>query len=180
MTLFVHFYGGPATGKSTTNALVFGRLKTLGYNTEMIHEAAKDLAWDGLLDHPSSNQIDITAEQMRRLRRVDGKVDIGLTDTSTLLALVYGDKSSGVTPAFIAWALEHYRSLDTLNIYLERDLDRPYNQAGRAQTQAEALEADFKIKLLLLKNHISYHTVYVDKDANSHVDEIVRLIESNL
>lgn len=56
MTLVVNLYAGPGTGKSTTAALAFGELKTLGVNCEYVQEYAKDRVWD---EHFSvfSNQI---------------------------------------------------------------------------------------------------------------------------
>lgn len=178
-TLYVHFYGGPGTGKSTTTALAFGALKKRGHNVEMAHEYAKDLTWEQAFGKLSFQPY-VTAKQMWRMHRLEGQVDAVLTDTSTLLAFIYGTEAGGVTPAFKTWVLDEYRRMNTLNIFLERNPERFYNPKGRNQTKEAAEAADAEIKSLLDRNAIPHTSFFVDKDDNYHVGEIVTLIESKL
>lgn len=45
-TLIVNLVAGPGTGKSTTMAGVFYKLKSLGIDCEMVTEFAKELVWE--------------------------------------------------------------------------------------------------------------------------------------
>ncbi len=45
-TLVVNLLGGPGSGKSTTAADVFARLKWQDINCELVTEFAKDLVWE--------------------------------------------------------------------------------------------------------------------------------------
>ena len=47
MIMFViNLFGGPGVGKSTAAATIFSKLKTLGFNVEIIHESAKDIYFE--------------------------------------------------------------------------------------------------------------------------------------
>ncbi len=179
-TLVVTLYGGPGTGKSTTRALVFGELKQRGLNVEEAPEYAKELVWEestGKLGF----QPYIISKQMWRTRRLDGKVDAVITDTSTLLSLIYGGPENGVTPAFRNWVLDEYKSRNGLDFFLTRDPSQPYNPSGRTQkTLDEAVDAGWQIKDLLDDNQITYSEIQVDKTGNSHVYAIADCVESTL
>lgn len=176
-TLLVVLYGGPGTGKSTTAALVFGALKQAGYNVEVAHEYAKDLTWEER--HAALGyQPYIAAKQMWREQRLMGQVDAIITDTSTLLGLVYQGK--GYTEALAAWLKDEYARKNTLDFYLHRDPTRPYNVRGRTQDATAATRLDGKIRYMLLMNNVRTTDVMVDKDTNSHVDFIVKQVKEKL
>lgn len=178
-TLLVTLFGGPGTGKSTSSALAFGELKQRGYNVEQAHEYAKDLTWEkafGKLGY----QPYVTAKQLWRYERLEGQVDAIITDTSPLLALIYGKEENGVTEPFRDWIVNDFHSRNTLNIYLDRDPSRAYNLSGRNQTESEAKALDSLIQQLLHNEAIDFYNLTVDKNGNSHVDEIVALVEKRI
>lgn len=150
MTLVVNFYGGPGVGKSTTCAGVFAELKWNGINCEMAREYAKDIVWEGSLSK-LENQIHVFGEQQHRLHRLDGKVDVILTDSPILLSLIYGMKMSAV---FKGLVLDTYNSFKNYDIYLERE--KPYQQAGRVQNEEKAREIDDIVYHLLNANGIPF------------------------
>lgn len=171
-TLTVGLYGGPGTGKSTTAALVFGALKQLGRNVEFVPEYAKDLTWErahGKL----AFQPYVIGKQMWRLERLRGQVDAIITDTSTLLGLMYATE---VPNEFRDWVVADYKAHPTYNVFLSRDELRPYNPAGRSQTRSEAEGFDLRIKDLLDDLSIPYDVLRVNKDDNRHVDAIVEQV----
>ena len=48
--IVVNLFAGPGSGKSTTCAGVFSKLKLIGINCEMALEYAKDKVWENSLD----------------------------------------------------------------------------------------------------------------------------------
>lgn len=177
--LRVILYAGPGTGKSTTAALVFGRLKQAGRNVELVHEYAKDLTWEHHYDKLKFQPY-VAAKQMWWMERLEGKVDAVITDTSTLYGLIYGDRTVPWWPPFADWLVEEYNSHPTLSFFLHRDPSRAYNPAGRRQSEDSAKAVDSQIRDMLICYDIPCIDVQVSKDDNAHVDEIVARIEEEL
>jgi hypothetical protein len=179
-TLTVTYYAGPGVGKSTTNALSYGRLKQRGWDVEMSHEYAKELVWEDR-QRALRYQPAIIGKQLGREHRLRGQVDAILTDTSTLFALVFGGPEQGVTPAFEAWLVDAYKRERRLDFFLERDYSREYMASGRRQkTLEEAAEADDEIRNLLHRYEIPFTTIAVDAGPDTYIDKIVGMIESTL
>lgn len=166
--LLVALYAGPGTGKSTTSADVFARMKMSAVNCEYVHEVAKDLTWEErwvALGH----QPYVTAKQMFRWDRLNGKVDAIVTDTSTLLGLVHG---KNLTDAFKAWLIDDYKRRNTLNIFLQRDPERPYNPNGRRQSAQSAASMDVKIKSMMIEHGIEFTTVEMGPAASPRIFQL--------
>lgn len=173
--LTVTLFGGPGTGKSTTSALLFARLKQDGFNAELVPEFAKDLTWERRA-HTLDNQPYVVAKQLWRLDRLKDQVEVIVTDTASVLALIYG---RNLTDAFKAYIVDDYSRRRTLNILLKRDPNRPYNTRGRSQTEEQAKELDWPIEQMLRKNSIPYHTVSMRQDG-SHMDLVYNLAKRGL
>lgn len=178
--LIVSLYAGPGTGKSTTSALVFGALKQAGHNVEFVPEVAKDFTWEKRWA-TLGQQSYVIAKQLRNYDRLNGQVDAIVTDTSPLLGLIYGDPAAHSSPEafhhFTNWLKADWAGRRTLNVFLTRDPDRGYNPAGRSQTEKEALALDDRIRGLLDALSVPLMDVSMDKDNNTHVDEIVEEVE---
>jgi hypothetical protein len=153
--LLVALFAGPGTGKSTTAAEVFAMLKHAAVNCELVGEVAKDLTWEERWVARASQPY-VTAKQMFRYDRLRGKVDCIVTDTSTLLGLVYGENN---IPAFEAWLIDDYKRRETLNIFLQRDPDRPYEPNGRRESMESAQGLDVRIKSTLIEHGIEFTSV---------------------
>lgn len=141
MTEIINLFGAPGSGKSTTRAGIFHRLKLLGYNCEEVPEFAKDLTWEER-KMALACQPYIFGKQLRNMERLVGKVDIIITDSPLLLSYYYGKKYSKDK-----YPVEFYRSIYEIstkfggqNYFLRRD--KPYNPTGRNQTEDEAREID--------------------------------------
>jgi len=174
-TLFVNLFGGPGTGKSTTAAGVFYRLKTQGTNAELIGEYAKDRTWlndsSTLLCQPY-----VTSKQLFRQYRVNGKVDIAVTDSPFILGLCY--PGFGNTDSWAKGVLEQFELFNNLNIFLERDLEvHRYNPKGRNQNVDQAIEKDLDIKNMLVEHNILFHSVRVQPGMGT-IDDILKILES--
>lgn len=144
----VNLFGGPGSGKSTTAAGLFNKMKLAGHRVELVTEFAKDLTYEGA-HCILGNQLAILGEQDRRLRRLSQKVDYAITDSPLLMGLIY------VTPPydqqwFTDAVVGAFNSYSNINIILRRV--KPYQTYGRSQSELEARAIDEKIALLIA-NH---------------------------
>lgn len=171
-TLLINLYGGPGSGKSTTAARVFSVLKMTGRNAELVTEHAKDLTWENH-EEKLRFQPAIMGEQMWRLERLRGKVDVIVTDTPILLSCIYGKGMTGHLP-WCEYVQEYAASWRQINFQLQRGR-RAFNPAGRSQTEAQAIHLDTSIASLLHACNVATHDI-VCGDAGT----IVRMIREEL
>lgn len=139
-TLIVNLYGGPGSGKSTTCAGLYARLKCRGILCEQVLEYAKELVWENNTTK-LADQIYIFGKQNRRMNVVRGKVDVIITDSPLLLSIIYGANNY---PEFKALVVSEFRKMRTVDVFLDRSgLD--YQTEGREQTEDGAHEKDREI-----------------------------------
>jgi hypothetical protein len=136
----INLYGGPGSGKSTTAALVFARLKQDGFNVELVREYAKDVVYEqryNLLKH----QLYITAKQYKRLKDIQdyGKVKLVITDSPLLLGEYYG-RDLKYVESFVDIVDHLYSEFENYDIIVNRV--KPYETSGRMQTLEEAKKID--------------------------------------
>lgn len=175
-TPILTLYGGPGTGKSTTAALVFAHLKLLaGRNVELAHEVAKDYTWEGAHGKLAYQPL-VTAKQLWSYERLQGKVDLIITDTSPLLALIHGVAQP---QTFFDWVLDDYRRRRHINVFLRRPLDRAYNPAGRIEDKQEAYALDVEIRHMLAYHGIDHYEVVVQDDGH-HANDILNLLDERV
>jgi len=168
MSLVVNMFAGPGAGKSTVAAGVFYNLKLKGVNCELVTEFAKDLVWARRYDCMKSQEL-IFGEQLNRIQKLDGKVEVIVTDSPILLSSVYG---LGCSEAFRANVVETFFKYANKNYFITRV--KPYVGIGRRQSEQSAREMDEKILKLLLDNGVSYGVIPGDEVG---VAEVVRQIE---
>jgi hypothetical protein len=166
-TLVVNFFGGPGTGKSTTMAHTFAELKWKNIDCEMVTEYAKDKVWEGSLS-VLDNQIYVTGKQYHRLKRLNGKVDIIITDSPILLGLIYGDKEPA---AFKDLLIEYHNSFNNLNVFLRRD--KPFHQNGRIHNEEGSIAIDHRIFDIVMENKGEMFNIPAKRES---IDEIVSQI----
>jgi len=166
-TLLVNLYAGPGTGKSTSMAGLFYELKLKGVNCEMAPEFAKEKVWEEstkLLD----NQIYVFGKQLHAIHRVNGKVDVIITDSPLLLSVVYGKDESD---QFKELVLDVYHRFKTLNVFLTRV--KKYNPSGRLQNEVEAKKIDVRIQTLMDDYKIPYITRPAGRNTVTELSESV-------
>jgi hypothetical protein len=166
-TVVVNLYGGPGSGKSSLCASIFAELKWRDIETEMCLEYAKDRVWEGSA-HVLENQLYVFGKQQHRMYRLNGKVDIIVTDSPLLLSIIYDSKND---TAFRQVVLNEFNSYNNINLFVRRK--KKYNPNGRLQTFEQAKEKDVEVKSLLNDNGISY--VEIDGEP-SRIEEIVDFI----
>lgn len=138
--LVVNLFAGPGAGKSTGAALLFAFLKLQKVNVELVTEFAKELAWEGDKEFMANNQVYITGQQIRRMNRLIGKVDVIITDSPIELGSLYTEDET-LQKLCLSEGGKWFRRLD---FFVSRV--KPYNPSGRNQTLDEARDIDQKIK----------------------------------
>lgn len=167
----INLYSGPSGGKSTIAAGVFYHLKVRGTRVELVTEFAKDLGYDGVMDDMKHQQPYIFTEQNRRQYRLRGKVDYAITDSPTIMGLVYGKETGELSTAFCEFALDTYRSYDNINIFLRRNHE--YQTFGRYHSEIAAEAIDEDILDMLKDNHLPYNTILIGPNTVQDVLEII-------
>ena len=161
-TLIINLFGGAGIGKSTLMARIFSELKVQGYDCEMVTEFAKDLVWEKR-NETFKDELYIFAKQNHRLFRVNGKVDIIVTDRPLILTNVYNQDDEELC----SLCLKTFNQYNNLNFLLKRQT--VYQENGRNQSEEEAMKIT---QDLLESNEINYYTVN-----NNDLADIIEVIK---
>jgi hypothetical protein len=140
-TTVVNLYGGPGSGKSTTAHGLVHILKSSGIEAEFAHEWIKHPVWQGRIDFP---QYYVWAKQQKMIDGLIDKVDVIVTDSPTLLSLIYGTDEFR---SFHQFVIDKFHTVPSLNIYITRV--KPFWEKGRYQTEEEARGLDRDIHTML-------------------------------
>ncbi len=171
----INIIGGPGAGKSTTYCMLYARLKIAGFLIEQVPERAKKLVWAKKFE-ALDDQYHVTTGQYEDLMNVYGSVTLTITDGSLLHGLYYNRYNptnvSNVEKTEIR-ILELYHKFNNINIFLKRGSFR-YEQVGRIQTEAEAIDADNKLKDALRKHNIPF----VEYDCDNWDDMVAMITDA--
>src|SRR3990167_3023132 len=92
MKKIICLYGGPGSGKSTMAALLFGKIKQLGFNCELNREYIKEWYWEKRQIQPG-DQTYFFAKMSRRERTyILNNLDFIITDSPLIITHFYGLK----------------------------------------------------------------------------------------
>ncbi len=157
-TVVVNLFGEPSTGKSTAAAYIFSMLKMKGISCEYISEVAKDKVWDEEFK-AFEFQSYLFGNQQHRLGRVNGKVDIIVTDSPLLLSAVYNSDpiliaNPELHEKFKDVAVGFFKAYNNINFLLQRQ--HAYENLGRNESEAEAR----KVRETLCKTFERYNVDY--------------------
>lgn len=169
--IVINLFAGPGSGKSTTCAGVYSKLKLAGVNCEMALEYAKDKVWENSLD-VLDDQIYVFAKQLHRLNCLKGKVDVIITDSPILLSIIYNKE---VNVYFDDLVIEQFNRFKSLNYYVVRD--NTFDSMGRLHNYEESIEKDEQIKVLLNKYNIPYTLVYKDTSVETIVNDVMKVLK---
>lgn len=109
-----------------------------------------------------SDQLMILAEQNRRLRRLEGKVDYVIAENPMLMGVTY--KPVNYYKRFDSFCLEVFNSYNNINFLLKRVT--PYIPIGRRQSEDSANGKRSEIVDLIKKNKIPIEAV-VESNRNA-------------
>ena len=178
-SLVVNFYAAPGSGKSTMSAHLFAKLKWNDVNCELVSEYAKDLVWESRHE-TFKDQLYLFGQQHHRLFRLNGKVDVIITDSPILLSVYYNsiaDPESKLPDSFNDFARDIHHKFDNFNVFITRK--KKYNPKGRNQTEAESDTISNEIKEMLIKNKITF-TLIEGNHENVYplLDQVMNLIKN--
>lgn len=171
--LVVNFFGAPGAGKSTAAAYVYALLKMEGINTELVTEVAKECVWEESKT-PFSNQEYLFGRQSHAISRVEGKVDVVVTDSPILLSAVYDPYQNTNLKQYI---LDVYSRYSNMNFFVHRQWS--YEQNGRIHSDASSQKIERDLRSMLNDLGIEYTNIQSDRP---HLDvvasDIIRRIRS--
>lgn len=149
--LVVNLFGAPGAGKSTGAAYIFSKLKMAGVNAELVTEFAKDKVWEES-KAVFQNQAYIFGKQYFRISRVQDKVDVVITDSPIILSSFYANDDV-LGEEFDTLVTKVFDSYNSMNVFIDRV--KPYNPAGRFQTECESDEVAMEMADFLNKHGIA-------------------------
>ena len=163
-TLIVNLIGGPGVGKSILTAAIFAKLKDAGVDCEMVSEFAKELVWEQR-NETFKDELYIFAKQAHRIFRLNGKVEVIITDRPLILTCFYAQNDHELSD----FCYNRFNLYNNLNYLLTRK--KKYNPNGRNQNEEEAKAVDVGVKTILTEYNVKYETVPGDMKT---VDIIVK------
>ena len=156
-------------------ANLFYRLKCRGIEVEMAPEFAKDLVWEERFQY-FDEQIYIFAKQLHRINRVNGKVDVCISDSPLQNSYIYLKEDYPELKAIID---KEFSKFNNMNFYVRRGFK--YIQNGRNENEQQALEIDRKIEELLrtIPHTVIDQDTDVDKLIGKICDDIIKQQQKN-
>jgi nicotinamide riboside kinase len=174
-TKIINLVGSPSSGKSIIAALLFTELKMMHKRTEYVQEYAKTLVWQNKLDE-LANQYNVTMEQYKMIKAVNGKVEYICLDSPLLLGIYYNrynpDNVSNIekTDKMILNKIDEF---DNIYIFIERNKEFPYEIEGRIHNERESNEISLHLIEILKEFRIPYKSFRSDK---SNIQEMIKYI----
>lgn len=178
-TVVINLLGGSGLGKSTTAALLFGEMKLLEMDVELVREFVKEWAWQGRAVGPFGQGI-LYGHQMERESSLYGKVEYIITDSPLLLCPVYQLHYEGQESikSQVLSDMRKARDLGVIHVNFLLQRHKPFNPKGRYETAEQAKTIDGKVKSFLDNNNINY--VLVNQPDTQRVKFIVDYAKDTL
>ena len=175
--LNIQFFAGPGVGKSTISSGLFYNMKVQGYKVEFISEYAKGLTYSQ--DYTKlKDQLMVLANQYHKFYRTkNSEIDYLIHESPFLLGLVYFQEDDIIKEQYFKPLIVNmYKNMNSINIFLERNIELGYQEFGRIQKLEEAIELDNKILKILDDNEIPYIKL---KSSDKAIEKILEIIENN-
>jgi tRNA uridine 5-carbamoylmethylation protein Kti12 len=163
----INLFGQPSAGKSTTAAGLFFLLKRKNINCELVTEYAKRLVW-AERQATFKDQLYLFAKQNHLLFNLIDKVEYAVTDCPIILNNAYSTHYSKTYRDLVA---ETFNSYDNINFFIKRV--KPYNPAGRNQTEAESDALVDVIKQVLIDYDVPHIEIEGDDEAPRKIMDLV-------
>lgn len=176
MTKVINLLGGSGLGKSTTAALIFGKMKNQGHSVELVREFVKEWAWAGKKVGPFGQPI-IYGQQLERESLLYGKVDYVVTDSPLVLCAVYQQFYAGHDAlkyqVFHDLKCAEDMGVQHYNFVLKRN--KPFDPRGRYETEELALKVDKAVIGFFHYHKVPFIEISADNEYE-RVDQIIELV----
>jgi len=166
----LNILSGPSSGKSTSAAGLYYKMKMAHIKCELVTEFAKDLVYSDRIQMLTDNQEMIFAEQNYRLHILKDKVDWAITDTSLLLGLVY--PPDWYPQSFKPFVLDIYNTYNNVNVYIKRP--DSFQQYGRAHDHEQSKQLDDLVINMLQEYDIPYTVFEANDDTADDLFEFIQ------
>lgn len=124
-----------------------------GVDCEMALEYAKDRVWEEAFA-TMDDQIYVFGKQYHRIWRLNGKVQVIITDSPLPLSIYYAKMDSKYFGDFV---IEQFNKFNNMTYVIERN--SVYNPNGRVHTEEQSKEIDKTLVNILKEHNINYKTV---------------------
>lgn len=178
MKAIINIFGGPGAGKSVLAAELFVIFKKEGMNIELATEYAKQMVFEDRIDVLKNDQLYVLAKQHRKMLPWSNGVDYVVTDGPFAQGIMYlGDKSIYDTEAFRSLTMSLHNEYTSINIFISRGSNIPYQQCGRYQNERQADEKAAELLSFMFDNGIDFIQHTTGSDINVLVNQIKQKIE---
>lgn len=175
--LHINLFGGPSVGKSLTAMELASAMKRDHLDAEYVSEIAKDLVFSKDF-FTLGDQLLILARQHHTYYKMETQMDYTINDGAFILSLAYVQENEHLPlELFKELIVTMFKSYNTLNIFVERNLEYPYQESGRYQTLEEAIQLDEKIKHILIDNNIEFYSIKSDENIVKNIYNLVKEIK---
>lgn len=176
-TIVVNLFGEPSAGKSTAAMDITADLKRAGINAEYVSEFAKDKVYEHN-EEVFAHQEYLFGKQSFKMGRVNGQVQVIVTDSPLLFNVLYNNDNEILGEDFNKAVVRMFHSYDNRNYVLTRC--HKYENEGRRQKESEATEVRCELLDLLHSLNIQYECcTSSEEDCMKIVNEIVKEVKEN-
>ena len=176
MSKVINFVGGSGCGKSLMSALTFAELKMNHFTAEYIQEYAKTLVWEKRFED-LDNQYQVSTIQYKMIKAVDGRVDYIICDSGLIVGIFYNRYNiTNICDVKKTekMLLSKMNDMNNIYIYLERNLEFPFENAGRIQDEEESKQIDILFKNLLHELNLPYLSVISSKNSIPQIIDYIK------
>ena len=174
----INLFGGPGIGKSTIASGLFYNMKLNDYYVEYVQEYAKELTF-GKDMVKLSDQLLVLGEQHHRVHRLKNQVDYIIHDSPFIMGLCYLlDDEHLPKEEYKNLIVKMFHTYENVNIFLNRNENRDYQNYGRRENIAEARIKDDEIYDMLVQNNIPFYNINVNDKTVEKIMEILRKHEN--
>ena len=153
MTIAINLFAGPGAGKSTMAAGLFYKMKSSGFNVELVTEYCKDLVYEGRTK-AIKNQLYVLGKQYYKMEKLQHVVDYIITDSPLLLNCIY---ANNYPESFNNLILDFHNTFNNINYFINRS--DSFDVEGRIHSLQQSIEIDDKIKKLFDLLNVNYDSI---------------------
>ncbi|KWT98403.1 MULTISPECIES: AAA family ATPase [unclassified Variovorax] len=158
----INLFGAPGVGKSSVAAGIFWLMKAQHCSVELVSEYAKYLVLSGRKWQLTEEQVYLFAKQHHKQFVIERSgYEFGVTDSPLQLCQFYAP--SKYFGSFEPLVDEASEAFENINFFVTRDLEAGhFEERGRTQGRAEALEVERQMRAFLARKNIPYTELPVD------------------